>query len=132
MVVQNRELFKVWALRLALFTTSIVLLLSWLNAVKIFDLIVRTGVSFGVMYFLMVGTLSLFERTGPQKLQDEHLGSDSGRGGVIDFSVGDDELQKPAGQDTKLAGQVDASLGEGIPDSERQAEIVRRMGWGDS
>lgn len=131
MAVQNSEFFQVWILRLALVTTIIVVLLSWINAVKIFDLIVRAGVSFGVMYFLMVGTLSLFERTAPQKPQDEQTSSDDGRGGVIDFSVGDDELQPLPPQDTRLAGQVDPFLSTGLPDGEQQAEIVRRMGWGD-
>ena len=130
MAVQYSELFRVWALRLALVTTFIVVLLSWLNAVKIFDLIVRAGVSLGVMYFLMVGTLSLFEKTAPQKPQDEQISPNSGRGGFVDISVGDDELQTPQVQDTRFAGQVDPGLSDGIPDGERQAEIVRRMGWG--
>ena len=125
MTVQYSELFQVWSLRLALVTTFIVVLLSWLNAVKIFDLIVRAGVSFGVMYLLMAGTYTLFERAAPQK---EQSSSDSERGGLIDISVGDDELQKTV-QDTRFAGQVDPGLSEGIPDGERQAEIVRRMGW---
>jgi len=133
MVVIRNELLKLWALRLALVTTVIVVLLSWLNAVTIPDLIVRAGVSFGVMYLLMVGTLSMFERTAPQdqEPQDELPSSDLGSGGLIDISVGDDEPQTPWLQDTKFAGQVDPSLSEGIADSERQAEIVRRMGWGD-
>jgi len=132
MAVQNRELFQVWAMRISLVTTLIVVLLSWINGVRMVDLIVRGGVSFGVMYLLMAGILSLFERTAPpkpKKTQNESLSSDSGRGGVIDFSVGDDELLRPEEQDSKLPGQVDKDLSSGLPDSERQAEIVRRMGW---
>ena len=132
MGVQRSELFRIWSLRLALITTFLVVLLSWLNSVKIFELIIRAGVSFGVMYFLMVGTLSLFNRTAPRKSQDEQLSPDSGRGGFVDFSVGDDEFQTPPGQDTRLAGQVDPDLSKGLQDSAQQAEIVRRMGWGDS
>ncbi|MDR3600692.1 MAG: hypothetical protein P4L49_09475 [Desulfosporosinus sp.] len=132
MVVQYSKQFQVWALRLALVTTVIVVLLSWINGVKIFDLIVRAGVSFGVMYFLMAGILSLFEKTAPPKPQNEQPGPDPKRGGLIDVSVGDDELQTPQAQDLRVAGQVDPDLSIGLPDSERQAEIVRRMGWGDS
>ena len=130
MAVQYSELFQVWTLRLALVTTFIVVLLSWINAVKIFDLIVRAGVSFGVMYLLMAGIYSLFERTALQKPKNEQPSSDSGRGGFIDISVGDDELQTPPVQDTRFAGQVDPDLSTGLQDGERQAEIVRRMGWG--
>lgn len=39
---------------------------------------------------------------------------------------GQDESPDP---DAKAAGQVDPFLSEGMPDAERQAEIVRRMGW---
>ncbi|EGW36761.1 hypothetical protein [Desulfosporosinus sp. OT] len=124
---QHSEMFKVWALRLAIITTFLVVLLSWLNGVKLFDLIVRAGVSFGVMYLLLIGFYTLFERTAPPKPQDEQ--PDSGRGGFIDISVGDDQLQTPPEQDARFPGQVDKDLSEGLPNSERQAEIVRRMGW---
>jgi len=129
MAVHNSELFRVWAMRLSLVTTLIVVSLSWINGVRMVDLIVRAGVSFGVMYLLMVGILSLFERTATQKPEPEQLNPDSGRGGVIDFSVGDDESQESMVQESKVPGQVDQDLSAGLPDSERQAEIVRRMGW---
>lgn len=129
MAVQNIELLQVWAMRLSLVTTLVVVLLSWINGVMIVDLMVRAGVSFGVMYLLTVGILSLFERTASQEPQSEQSSSDSGRGGIIDFSVGDDELQGSHSQDSKLPGQVDQDLSAGLPNSEQQAEIVRRMGW---
>lgn len=129
MPFQDSELFRIWTLRLALITAVIVLFLSWINGVKPFDLIVRGGVSFGVIYLLLTGTYNLFEKTAP-KNQDEQ--PSAGPGGLIDFSVGDDPLQPPPVQDTKFPGQVDQNLSTGLPDSERQAEIVRRMGWGDS
>lgn len=122
-------MYQIWALRLSIAITFIVALLSWLNAVKILELIVRAGVSFGVMYLLLVGSLRLFERTAPPKPKNEQINSDSGRGSLVDFSVGDDELQTQPDQDPRMAGQVDPGLSEGIQDSERQAEIVRRMGW---
>jgi hypothetical protein len=129
MAVQDSGMYQIWVLRLSLAIAFLVVLLSWINAVKIFDLIVRAGVSFGVMYLLMLGSLSLFERTAPQVPEEEQISTDTERGGVIDFTVGDDELQPPSVIDSKLAGQVDPGLSGGIPDGERQAEIVRRMGW---
>ena len=131
MAVKNSKLLEVWSMRLSLGTTLIVVLLSWINGVSIIDLMVRAGISFGLMYFLMAGILSLFERTAPPKPETEQLNSDSGRGGVIDFSVGDDELQNSQEQGSRLPGQVDGDLKAGLPNSKRQAEIVRRMGWDD-
>jgi len=129
MAVQNSVMFQLWAMRLSLATGLIVVLLSWLNGVGMVDLIIRAGVSFGVMYLLMAGFLSLFKRMASPELENEQPHSASECGGVIDFSVGDDELQKTQVQDSKLPGQVDQDLSAGLPDSERQAEIVRRMGW---
>lgn len=129
MAVQNSVVYQIWAMRITLVTTLIVVVLSWINAVRILDIIVRGGISFGVMYLLMAGILSLFEKTASQKPQNSpQSSSDAGRGGAIDVSVGDDEL-KPQIQDSSFPGQVDPSLSTGLPGSEQQAEIVRRMGW---
>ena len=129
MAGQNNVVYQTWAMRITLVTTLIVVVLSWINAVRIPYIIVRGGISFGVMYLLMAGILCLFERTAPQKTQNEQPSSDSGRGEFIDISVGDGERQKLPVQDTRFAGQVDPDLREGISDGERQTEIVRRMGW---
>lgn len=133
MAVQNNEMYQVWAIRLSIITTIVVVLLSWFNGLKVLDLIVRAGVSFGVMYLLTVGSLSLFERAAPQKPQTIEANLVSSRGGTIDFTVGDDEKLESPGQDTEqatgLPGQIGSDLSSGLPGSERQAEIVRRMGW---
>lgn len=129
MAVQNNEMYQVWAMRLSIITTIVVVLLSWMNGLKVLDLIVRAGVSFGVMYLLTVGSLSLFERAAPQKPQTIEADLDSSRGGTIDFTLGDDELLSSPGQDTGFPGQIGRDLSSGLPGSERQAEIVRRMGW---
>ncbi|AFQ45731.1 hypothetical protein [Desulfosporosinus meridiei] len=138
MNLQNRELYQVWSMRLSIGIMIIVLVLSWLNEIKLFDLMIRAAISFGVMYLLMTGTLTLFERTAPQKPEEGEIDPDNGRGANIDFSVGDDEIQAPvgddeiqapSGQEAAFPGQVDRKLSSGLPDSERQAEIVKRMGW---
>lgn len=129
MAVQNSVLYQIWTMRITLTTTFIVVVLSWINAVRLSDLVIRGGISFGVMYFLMAGILSLFEKTAPKKTQTSyHSSSDVGRGEVIDFSVGDDEAT-PHIQPSSFPGQVDPSLGTGLQGSKQQAEIVRRMGW---
>lgn len=131
MAVQSSEVYQMWAMRITLATTLIVVFLSWLNAVSIPEIIIRGGISFGVMYLLMAGILSLFEKTASQEPQNvQQSSSDVGRGGVIDFSVGEEELP-PKMQPKSYPGQVDPNLGKGLPGSQQQAEIVRRMGWGD-
>ena len=133
MAVQNNEIYQIWALRLSIITTIVVVLLSWFNGLKVLDLLIRGGVSFGVMYLLTVGSLSLFNRAALQEPQTIVPDLDSRRGSTIDFTVGDDEkLGSPdqaTGQATGLPGQIDHDLSSGLPGSERQAEIVRRMGW---
>jgi len=130
MAIENSVVYQIWAMRITLATTFIVVVLSWINAASIPDIIVRGGISFGVMYLLMAGILSLFEKTASQEPQEIKKPSpDAGRGGVIDFSVGDDELTKI--QNPSLPGQVNPNLSKGLPDSTQQAEIVRRMGWDD-
>ena len=128
MTYQNRELYQIWAMRITMATSLIVVVLSWVNAVRITEIIIRAVFSFGVMYLLMAGILSLFEKTASPDPQIQQSNSDAGCGGVIDFSVGEEDL-KPEIQSSSFPGQVDPSLSEGLPDSKQQAEVVRRMGW---
>jgi len=134
MAVQNSEIYQIWSTRITMATTLIVVVLSWFNAETILDIIIRGGISFGVMYFLMAGIRSLFENTAPQKPKSSVKSSmpDSttaaARGGVIDFSVGDEE-PRPLAQKASFPGQVDPNLSKGLPGSQQQAEIGRRMGW---
>ena len=134
MAVQDSEFYQIWSTRITLSTTLIVVVLSWLNAMTILDIILRGMVSFGVMYFLMAGIHSLFKNTATQKPKNilksstKESSLEAGRGGVIDFSVGDEEI-KPQAQKAGFPGQVDPNLSKGLPGSQQQAEIVRRMGW---
>ena len=131
MTDRSRVVYEIWTMRITLATTLIVVVLSWLNSMRISDIIIRGGVSFGIMYFLLVAIRSLFEKSASLRPQNEQQSSlDAGRGGVIDFSVGDNELS-PEIPSESFAGQVDPSLSKGLPGSQQQAEIVRRMGWGD-
>lgn len=129
MTVQDSEVYQIWAMRITLATTLIVVVLSWMNAVRIPEIIIRSGISFGIMYLLMAGILTLFEKSASQEPQNKQQSSlDAGRGGVIDFSVGEDVLE-PQIKPSSFPGQVDPNLSAGLPGSKEQAEIVRRMGW---
>lgn len=134
MAGQNRVAYQIWAKRISLATTLIVVTLSWIKGVRLSSLLVRGGISFGVMYLLLAGILILFEKTAAQEPQNKRQSSvDAGRGGVIDFSVGEDEAGtdtlNPQIQPSNFPGQVDPNLSRGLPDSQQQAEVVRRMGW---
>ena len=141
MTVQNSIVYQLWARRITLATTLIVVVLSWINEVTLTDILIRGVISFLVMYLLMAGILSLFEKTASQNPQRNRLKtntSETGRGGVIDFSVGDEEPKAKIKAESKaefkpssFAGQVDPNLSKGLPGSKQQAEIVRRMGWDD-
>ncbi|KLU65035.1 hypothetical protein DEAC_c30020 [Desulfosporosinus acididurans] len=119
--------FTVWLMRISIVVALIVALLSWINGVEIFNVIVRAGVSFGIMFLLLIGTLRAFEKTAlPQPGPDKN---EAGRGGLVDFSVGEDDLTSFM-QSSDVPGQVDKDLSLGLPDSKKQADIIRRMGWG--
>ena len=129
MNVQTRELYQDWVMRLSIGTVIAVVLLSWVNEISFFDIMVRAGVSFGVMYLLMIGILNLFEKAAPPKPQNSQSDLAPGRGGKIDFSVGENEPSAVQKQEVGFAGQIDHELSSGLMDSERQADVVRRMGW---
>lgn len=104
--------------------------------------------SFLLIYGLGYGSVYGFEKTAPPS--DEVLenspedgGASDGRGALLDVAVGQEEMEQDLnssedkdknstkGSGGPVAGQVDAHLSEGMPDTERQAEMVRRMGWGE-
>lgn len=129
MAIQKNELLQVWSWRISVGTTIIVVSLSWLNGAGILDLIIRAGISFVVMFFLITGAISLFERMALQKPQEQQPSPTDGRGSLIDIALGEEEPQKSEMSEAKFAGQIDQDLSSGLPDSKRQAEIVRKMGW---
>lgn len=118
--LSNNKQFRVWTLGISSIIALAVVLLSLLNEVRISELILRAGVSFGLMFLVLTGILSLFEKTAFSEPQPEDQSQVPEPGGLIDFSVGE----------PSFPGQVDKELSAGLPDSKKQAEIVRRMGWG--
>jgi len=139
----SMEEVHLWAKRLSLFTALLVALLSWRSGVTVGLMLIRSVVAWGVIYALSLASISLFERTAQADTSSrlEHL-----RGMLMDVAVGDDtgvnltqgigigEGEKMAAQratgEERIPGQVDPQLTDGLEDAQRQAEIVRRMGWG--
>ncbi|AFM42687.1 hypothetical protein Desaci_3806 [Desulfosporosinus acidiphilus SJ4] len=126
--MENYPNFTLWSMRISILVALIVALLSWINGLKIFNLIVRAGISFGIIYLLLMGTFSLFKKTALSiPKQDQTL--ETGRGGLVDVSLGGDDFFDTLPQNSGVPGQVDKDLSLGL-DSKKQADIIRRMGWG--
>lgn len=101
------------------------------------------------MYGLSYGSLYFFKKNSIFPYED-NLDSSGNKntnnlsGALFDVAVGQEDEQwdmPPAaeqeintfpGQHASMrAGQVNAELSQGMPDTEKQADMVRRMGWGD-
>lgn len=144
----DREKIKIWILGFAVATAFFVGILSWNGGVLFPQLLLRSGLAFIVMFGLGMGGLILFEQGGVREAPN----SGRAKGSLIDIAVGDQAASSdedmvaeeegpitergqtgPVSQGTveNLAGQVKPSLQQGLPDSEAQADIVRRMGWGE-
>lgn len=101
------------------------------------------------MYGLSYGSLYVFKKNSILPNEDT---LDSSRdkntnnlsGALLDVAVGqeDEEWDMPPAAEQEMntipgqrvsmrAGQVNADLSQGMSDTEKQADMVRRMGWGD-
>lgn len=94
----------------------------------------RSIFAFILIYGISELFLIFFERTSmPTDQPDPSVGA------LLDIAVGQDDENVSMPLDSSetspgtapLAGQVSGGLAQGIPDAEKQAEIVRRMGWGE-
>lgn len=126
----SNETLRIWAWRLALATAIIVGILSWLTKVSFLWVMLRMIFTFLLMYGLSYASLYGFEKAASPSEDDLEKDSfegevNEGRGAFLDVAVGQEDM------DTPLAGQVDADLSEGLPNAEKQADMVRRMGWGE-
>lgn len=111
-----------WAWRLALVMSIVVALLSFVSGVSFLQVVLRAMLGFGLIYGLSELSIYLFEKTALSPVPNPEVGA------FLDIAVGQAaELPIQA----HLPGQVNKELAQGLPDEEKQAEIVRRMGWGD-
>ncbi|MDR3288283.1 MAG: hypothetical protein LBT22_02520 [Peptococcaceae bacterium] len=139
------ENIRLWLRNAALGLAVLVGLLSWKSGVSVFWLVVRAALSFAAFYLMCIGLVNLFQKMALPVGESE----DETQGILLDVTVGDaatetepetateaerveDKTESAAGTGLYAApGQVKSKLMAGLPDPEQQAEIVRRMGWGD-
>lgn len=116
------DVLHTWAWRSALVISLVVALLSFVSGVSFLQVILRAILGFSLIYGISELGIYLFEKTALSPEPDSKVGA------LLDIAVGQaDELPLQ----TPLPGQVNQDLAQGLPDEEKQAEIVRRMGWGD-
>lgn len=124
MTTEVYETLKAWILRVSLAIACIIGLLSLLAGIKLISSVVRAGVTCLLFYLLLTAILTVFQKTALPEPEVE-TGAESvlnGRGGVIDFSVGDSE----GSAERLFPGQIDPDI---IGDGKHAAEVVRKMGW---
>lgn len=111
-----------WAWRLALVISVVVSLLSVVSGVSFLQAVLRAILGFALIFGMSELSIYLFEETALSPNPVPEVGA------LLDIAVGqEDELPIRA----PLPGQVSQELAQGLPNEEKQAEIVRRMGWGD-
>lgn len=136
---------RVWGKCFAGLVAGLVAFLSWQGGWPLFWSILRVGAAFLLLYLLWEGSLYLFEKTALQKnlefadqkeeisQENEIFSDDQG----VDADVSEEEQHSTEKKNRldagsqKVPGQVQTHLTEGLSDPENQAEVVRRMGWGD-
>lgn len=128
----SKETLSQGAWWLALGTALLVGILSWQTGLSFLWSIIRVILAFVLIYALSTGSLYWFDKTAPERMPEE---TEKSTGAFIDIAVGqetdDQATMKPGYGGSTVAGQVNFDLPQGLPDAEKQAEIVRRMGWGE-
>ncbi|WP_425806984.1 hypothetical protein ACHOLT_07620 [Desulfitobacterium sp. Sab5] len=143
------ETMRIWAWRFALGTAVIIGILSWKTGVSFLRIMIRIIFSYLLMYGLSYGSLYGFKKTGILEKEDNanslvERAVNNTSGAFLDVAVGQEDSQWDIPRDTEqeqdnsseknsalIAGQLNADLSQGMPDTEKQAEMVRRMGWGE-
>ena len=121
---ENR--WQQWIILIAGGVALLVGILSWSKGLYLEWLLIRMLLSCVLIYTLCWGSVVLFNRSAPEETEIE-FSSDPMKGSLLDIAVGSDE----EGAIYTIPGQVDSVLSSGNMSSEQQAEIVRRMGWGE-
>lgn len=138
---------RLWAWYFALVVSAVLALISFYTGESFLRVVLSAVIGFSLIYGISMVSVAIFEKTSITY-------ESQGIGAVLDIAVGQEDSlgigeTNQAGQNlaganpgqalyTKngqipraMAGQLNQEFAEGMPSAEKQAEIVRRMGWGD-
>jgi len=139
------EKLRVGVWYFALVISALLALITFSAGHSFLRIVINAIIGFSIIYGLCILSITLFEKISAE--EDFHA-----PGALLDVAVGqEDDLfskeanhqdqdlgtlnpQEPLSQDKASnirASQLNQQLEKGMPSAEKQAEIVRRMGWGE-
>lgn len=135
MTLPKKLSLESFLVKLALAAAGLVLLFSVLGGYSLLMISLRGVFAFFLIYLLGKGLLRLWEKSSPPPSEinvssriDVILGDIAALESELDHDF-DYQAHSAAGTYGRIIpGQINAGLQNGLPDVEKQAEIVRRMG----
>ncbi|EHL04568.1 hypothetical protein HMPREF0322_04655 [Desulfitobacterium hafniense DP7] len=122
---------RLWAWYFALVVSAVLALISFYSGENFILVVLSAIIGFTLIYGICIASINIFEKTGIEREQIEP-------GNLLDIAVGQEDNLNFGGEKPEegqipasRAGQLNQEFAEGEPSVEKQAEIVRRMGWGD-
>ncbi|UWG98342.1 hypothetical protein LPY66_05935 [Dehalobacter sp. DCM] len=129
----TEQTFNTYLIRISVAAAIIALLFSAFNGYDYVAIILRTILSFAFIYILGKGLGALWKKfeSPPPVVEEDN------RSAKIDILLGEiNELENEikAAQNQSSAvypGQINNAVIDGLSDTAKKAEIVRKMGWGE-
>lgn len=133
MLFPDKQKLELFSFRLSLATGALVAFLGILKGVNLMLVVLRSIVSMAVIYLLCQGCFFLWEMISPpEKYPDTDKKSTLDVLLGADTNEGKDDLKGDNAKGEKpVPGQINLEVKDGRPDAKNQAEIVKKMGWGD-
>ena len=135
---------RLWAWYLALAISVAVALISFYAGESFLRVVLSAIFGFALIYGISMISITVFEKTGMEYEaqsvgafldiavgQEDNLPIDSERQNLTGASSRQVLYTKNGQTPSARAGQLNQEFADGEPSAEKQAEIVRRMGWGD-
>ncbi|RNC29545.1 MAG: hypothetical protein AWM53_00543 [Candidatus Dichloromethanomonas elyunquensis] len=139
MTLTGKHSLESFIFYLSLAAGGVVLLFSVSNGYSFFMILIRTVLSFFLIYFLGNGLLTLWEKFSPPLPKKEVnfrstidvILSDLNARGMkgSTYNAGGSVVESEDKE--QLPGQISKDMKNGLQDAGTKAEIVRRMGWGE-
>lgn len=128
-LVGNKQIEK-WFMWLAAGSFVFVGLVSILIGEKWSTTLIRSVVAFAVIIVLGQAIIYIWKM-----ISAKHPARDTAQKSRLDIIVGDDEdlgeISATASPKQTVAGQINFDTETGMPDPQTQAEVIKKMGWGE-